>query len=139
RIIHFAGHGVYDDANPTDSALIFKGGRLKARDVPAPLYGGPIVYSNACESGVGYQTDELRSWSGLAAALIRAGAINYIGSLWPIFDESSLRIAERFYGLLNLGHSTGEALRQAKLEAFRANDPVWAALVQFGCPRNRLR
>lgn len=138
-IIHFAGHGRYDDNLPDESALIFSEGELVASDVPSPLRGSPIVYSNACESGLGRATEELSSWSGLAAAFVQAGAVNYIGSLWPIYDESSLRVAERFYGLLNVGHSTGEALRIAKFEAFNAGDPIWAALVQFGCPRNRLR
>jgi tetratricopeptide (TPR) repeat protein len=138
-IIHFAGHGQYNEEDPDESALVFSGGRLRAADVPVPLKGAPIVYSNACESGLGSATEELRSWTGLAAAFIQAGAVNYIGSLWPIYDESSLRVAEQFYALLNTGHSTGEALRRAKSVAFEAADTIWAALVLFGCPRNTLR
>jgi tetratricopeptide (TPR) repeat protein len=138
-IIHFAGHAEYNEVDPSESALLFSDGRLRAADVPVPLKGAPIVYSNACESGLGRATGELKSWTGLAAAFIQAGAVNYIGSLWPIYDESSLRVAEQFYALLNTGHSTGEALRRAKSDAFQAADTIWAALVLFGCPRNTLR
>lgn len=140
HIIHFSGHGSFDAQCPTESSIIFRGGRLRAADVPQRLAGFPIVFSNACETGIAYDIEEAgRGWSGLAAAFIEAGAVNYIGSLWPVFDESSRRLAEEFYSLLNLGHSSGEALRRAKLTAYSAGDSTWAAMVLFGCPRNKLR
>jgi hypothetical protein len=140
NIIHFSGHGAYDNDNPVESGLIFCEGKLQGTNIPSALKGNPIVFSNACESGVVYGTEDVcRGWSGLAAAFIESGAVNYIGSLWPIFDESSRRFAEKFYSLLNGGYSTGEALRRVKFDAFRAGDPTWAAMVLFGCPRNRLR
>ena len=80
-----------------------------------------------------------RAWNGLAAGFIHAGALNYLGSLWPILDEGSRKLAERFYALLVDGHSVGESLRRAKLQAFNERDATWAAVVLFGCPRNRLR
>jgi CHAT domain-containing protein len=85
-------------------------------------------------------------WSGLAAAFIAAGAINYLGSLWPIFDESSKRMSESFYRHLHTGTTVGEALQRARIETFAGGpgrdggrDATWAAYVLFGCPRNRLR
>ena len=140
QIVHFSGHGSYDDQHPTESSIIFRGGNLRAADVPANLAGFPIVFSNACDTGVVYNVAEAgRGWSGLAAAFIKNGAVNYIGSLWPIFDESSRRLAEEFYSLLNKGYSSGEALLRAKQTAYKSGDPTWAAMVLFGCPRNRIR
>ena len=65
--------------------------------------------------------------------------MNYLGSLRPVYDESSLQLADAFYGFLDKGVSAGEALRRAKQRAFGAGDPIWSDVVMFGCPRNRLR
>jgi hypothetical protein len=140
NIIHFAGHGLYDDEDENQSCLVFEHGRLRAADLTTRLRGFPIVFSNACETGVTSQSRSAgRGWTGLAAAFIAAGAVNYIGTLWPVFDDSSCRLSGRFYSLLSDGFSSGEALRIAREESYRSDDPTWAAMVLFGCPRNRLR
>lgn len=78
-------------------------------------------------------------WAGVASSFITDGAMNYLGSLWPIYDESSRRFAEIFYQQLLAGRTVGEALRQARQDAYARKDPIWAAYALFGCPRNRLR
>lgn len=138
-IIHFSGHGRYSDAAPDDAALVFRQGLLRPQDIPPFERAAPVVFGNACESGAAHAGDGLgQAWSGLAAGFINAGALNYLGSLWPVLDEGSRRLAERFYALLVDGHSVGESLRIAKLRAFSERDATWAAVVLFGCPRNRL-
>ncbi len=140
-IIHFCGHGRYSASTAGDTGLVFQQGLLRARDIPHFASAAPIVFGNACESGAARVGDDERlgrAWSGLAAGFIDAGALNYIGSMWPILDDGSRRLAERFYGLLVQGHSVGESLRRAKLHAFEENDPTWASVILFGCPRNRL-
>jgi CHAT domain len=142
HLVHFAGHGYYDEHQPTRSGLVFRKGILTPEDLKIPLRGAPIIFSNACETGrVGRNESPGggRGRSGLAAGFITSGAVNYLGSLWPIFDDSSRRIAESFYQHLRTGYTVGEALRQARLEAYSENDSTWAAFVLFGCPRNRLR
>jgi CHAT domain-containing protein len=80
-----------------------------------------------------------RGWSGVAAAFIERGAVNYLGSLWPIFDEGSRRVAEIFYRGVCRGETIGDALRDARQDAHGRHDLTWAAFVLFGCPRTRLR
>jgi CHAT domain len=139
QIVHFAGHGVYRDGDPTHSGLIVTDGIIAVSDLTLPLAGEPLVFSNACESGVlSNQADSGRAWSGLAAAFINAGAVNYLGSLWPISDARSQRLAESFYKDLLGKYATGEALRRARVAAFDRRDSTWAAYVLFGCPRTRL-
>jgi hypothetical protein len=142
NLVHFAGHGEYDGKHPDYSGLVFRDGVLAAKNLRTPLAGSPIVFSNACETGR-LSDQELaqgdRGWQGLAASFITQGAINYLGSLWPIVDDSSRRVAESFYMLLCQGVSVGEALRQARLQVYRGNDTTWAAFALFGCPRNRIR
>lgn len=139
QIVHFAGHGMYRDGDPAHSGLIVTDGIIAVSDLTLPLAGEPLVFSNACESGVlSNQADAGRAWSGLAAAFINAGAVNYLGSLWPISDARSQRLAESFYKDLLGKCATGEALRRARVAAFDRRDSTWAAYVLFGCPRTRL-
>ena len=142
NLVHFAGHGFYDPADPLRSGLVFRQGVLSPENLAEPLGGAPIIFSNACETGRLREEDGVggtRAWSGLAASFLALGAVNYLGSLWPVFDEGSRRVSETFYASLCEGHTVGEALRRAKLDAYERNDPTWAAFALFGCPRNRLR
>jgi hypothetical protein len=140
NIIHFAGHGLYDDQDANQSCLVFEQGKLRATDLTTRLRGFPIVFSNACETGVASQSQsDGRGWTGLAAAFVASGAVNYIGTLWPVFDDNSCRLSGRFYSFLIEGCSAGDSLRMARAEAYKSGDPTWAAMVLFGCPRNRLR
>jgi CHAT domain-containing protein len=139
QIVHFAGHGVYRDGDPEHSGLIVSDGIISERDLTISLAGEPLVFSNACESGIlSSQAEAGRAWSGLAAAFINAGAVNYLGSLWPVSDELSQRLAETFYRDVFDKYATGEALRRARVAAFDRRDSTWAAYVLFGCPRTRL-
>jgi hypothetical protein len=145
-LVHFAGHGRYDNTEPARSGLVFDSGVLTPTSLLEPLAGKPIIFSNACESGLidnhldgslGDRADT--SWTGLAATFLLRGAANYLGSLWPIYDDSSREIAETFYELLCRGTPVGEALRRARECVHAEKDPTWAAFVLFGCPRNRIR
>ena len=149
ELVHFAGHGVYDDEDPARSGLVFASGVLSSPGLLQSLAGTPIIFSNACHSGVldagGAGTDARpdargqSAWTGLAASFLLNGAANYLGSLWPIYDDSSRALAGEFYELLCAGTPVGEALRRARLAIHAAGDPTWAAFVLFGCPRNRVR
>lgn len=142
HLAHFAGHGSYDDTRPEQSGLIFRQGKLIPGNLTNTLQGMPMIFSNACETGrfsTIRPSGSGQGWGSIAASFIAQGAVNYLGSLWPIFDESSRNLAEEFYRRLCNGLPIGEALRIARLRVYTDNDPTWAAYVLFGCPRNRLR
>jgi hypothetical protein len=139
QIVHFAGHGVYRGGDSKHSGLIVSDGIISELDLTLSLSGEPLVFSNACESGIlSSQGKAGRAWSGLAAAFINAGAVNYLGSLWPVSDKLSQQLAESFYRNVFAKCATGEALRRAREAAFDRRDSTWAAYVLFGCPRTRL-
>jgi hypothetical protein len=138
--LHFCGHGRYRPDSQAETGLEFRQGLLRPQDVPPFGWTAPIVFANACESGATGSAAQLgRAWSGLAAAFIEAGALNYVGSLWLINDSSSQELADAFYTQLVDGCSVGESPRLAKLASYERGDAIWAAVVLFGCPRNRLR
>ena len=45
--------------------------------------------------------------------------------MWLVFDDGSRRIAQSFYEWLCAGEPIGEALRQARLDAYERGDPTW--------------
>lgn len=142
HLAHFAGHGSYDDERPEQSGLIFRQSKLTPSRLTNNLQGMPMIFSNACETGRLSNIKQAKGGQGresIAASFIAKGAVNYLGSLWPIFDESSRNLAEDFYRQLCNGLPVGEALRLARLRVHTDNDPTWAAYILFGCPRNRLR
>ncbi|MEO8391509.1 MAG: CHAT domain-containing protein [Chloroflexota bacterium] len=142
NVIHFTGHGLYDEQHPDNSGLVFREGIFRPQALGAHLVGLPLVFSNACETGLldNSGTSAARqTWVGLAATFIEQGAVNYLGSLWPIHDESSRRFAEIFYQYLLDGQTVGESIRAARQDAFTRHDVIWASFALFGCPRSRLR
>jgi CHAT domain len=141
HLVHFAGHGYYDPVRPERSGLQFHEGVMIPGEMSSDAVGAPIVFSNACETGLLTSVESSHgelAWSGLAASFIARGAVNYLGSLSPIFDDSSAQFASRFYRLLVDGKSVGEALLHARVFAYDHNDRVWDTYVLFGCPRNRM-
>jgi len=115
---------------------------MRPQELNSVLTSAPIIFGNACETGLVAPIasgGRERAWSGLAASFISSGAVNYLGSLSKIFDDSSCRFAQQFYKLLIAGDTVGNALLHARKSAYDSNDPIWKAYVMFGCPRNRLR
>ncbi len=75
---------------------------------------------------------------GLTQALFYAGARCVVLSLWPVHDQPTARLMERFYEALRGGQPPADALRTAKLSV-RRDDPAiygdpydWAAFVAIG-------
>jgi CHAT domain-containing protein len=101
------------------------------------LYGmrldAGLVCLSACQSG--------RSWIGagdelvgLARGFLHAGARNLVVSLWPVHDDSTVRLMDAFYARLGSGLAVEEALRAAMLELRRElpHPYQWAPFVVIG-------
>jgi hypothetical protein len=107
--LHFAGHCVYDPAEPDASGWIFSNGeRLSARELNRIDRIPGFVFSNACESGI---TPDRGRTAGLAPSFAEAfferGVTNFVCTAWPIDDLSARTFARVLYGHL-LGIATDE-------------------------------
>ncbi|MCP4717483.1 MAG: CHAT domain-containing protein, partial [Deltaproteobacteria bacterium] len=120
-MVHYAGHAVYDSAEPEKSGLLLDGGKMTSADIMKLVGGRPmpaLVFCNACQSG---QTEE---WAigndynqkifGIANAFLMSGVQHYVGTFWEILDEPGKRFAIEFYRALMDGATTGEAMQQAR-------------------------
>jgi hypothetical protein len=131
QVLHYAGHSVYDQANPRLSHLLLYGETKLMADELALLSAEKrmyLVFLNSCSTGT-FQNIGFSS-VGLAHAFVTAGVPYVLGMMWDISDLGASVLAEEFYRqLLAIGNPV-EALRRARVEAggsLEWKDPVWAA------------
>ncbi|MDX2205057.1 MAG: CHAT domain-containing protein [Hyphomicrobiaceae bacterium] len=116
---HFATHGGFSWANPTQSALQLAGGQrltigelLDRGDLGHPR----LVVLSACETGVFEFQRAPDEFTGLPAAFLQAGAAGVIGSLWPVDDIATALIMMKFYDLyIGQRMAPAPALRRSQL------------------------
>ncbi len=80
----------------------------------APLQKTNSVVAAACSTSVTHPA--LNEYLGMAAAFLQAGVGTYIGTLYPVSDEGSIRLIRELYRLhIQHGMSWSRSLRQAQL------------------------
>ena len=117
-VLHFIGHGEYNEQ--TDCGyLIFEnqdGGeqRLDSSTLRQIVCrrGIRLVCLNACETGRGGRQDFSR---GVAQALIAGGVPAVVANQYPVLDVSATAFSRHFYWALAMGHSIGDAAREARV------------------------
>lgn len=128
-IIHYAGHALFDDARPEQSALILAGanttGRLTAEAVNRlRLRSVRVVVLAACRTA---RAREGRSggFAGFSGALLAAGAGGVVGSLWEVDDRTTRALMIEFHrAYIQTQHrDPARALRAAQLKLMQRRDP----------------
>jgi hypothetical protein len=148
-VIHYAGHGEYDESTNRAGWVLDEACFLSAQEIFRVRQVPRLVFANACYSAVAGHFDDSRSQLvGLAQAFFARGIPNYIGTGWPVDDECACEFARRFYAKLlgltapdekgAMGVSPpatiGEALRSAR-EAVQKLKPAlstWGAYQHYG-------
>jgi pimeloyl-ACP methyl ester carboxylesterase len=137
-IVHFAGHGIFDEKNPHHGGWIFGTDCIlspreifRARRVPR------LVFANACFSAVvregkAISADEMnRQLAGLAEAFFERGVQNYIGAGWPVEDIPAVEFARVFYEKALTGETLGDALSEAR-RSILYDGSTWGAYQHYG-------
>lgn len=145
RIIHFATHGLVDEAHPERSGLVLTAdppnddGLLQARDIYGLHVDADLVTLSACETALG-QNVTGEGMIGLTRAFLYAGAGAVVASLWDIDDASTARLMQRFYANIGHGEPIDAALQHAKIEFIHGGGATarpfhWAAFIATGQAR----
>lgn len=120
RWVHVASHGIFDQQQPLDSALMLAAdatndGKLTAAELYRLRLNADLVTLSACETGVGRSLsgDEI---VGLTRGFLYAGASNIVASLWNVDDFATSLLMQQFYAQLRKGQDKREALRRAQIE-----------------------
>ena len=132
QLIHFAGHGSFDEDAPLQSQIRLSDHDLLPTDVRTFRQGlgsGPFVFLNACE--VGEQGWAFTGIGGWADVFCDVGCAGFIGPYWEVDDEVARLAALRFYNGLAAGKPVGEAIRDVR-RAFDepgpfVHHPTWLA------------
>ncbi|MGB1343515.1 MAG: CHAT domain-containing protein [Pseudomonadales bacterium] len=125
-IVHLATHG-YFDGDHANSFLLAHDDKITLDRLQSTLgarrfSSSPVdlLVLSACETAKG---DE-RAALGLAGVSLKAGARSTVASLWPIADEATAKLMQRFYESLQSGESKAKALQTA--QQMLLSDPEWA-------------
>ncbi len=137
-LIHYSGHGDFDEKNPDRSGWIFgKAHVLSAKDIFRARRVPRLIFANACFSGVvrsgkpfGLEESN-RSLAGLAQAFFERGVQNYIGTGWPVDDAAALTFAKAFYSEALEGADLGSSLAKARGEILDLGS-TWGAYQHYG-------
>ena len=122
-IVHFSAHGEFAPGDPERSGLVLHKQsesldpeHLTLSDVYNMQLDSYLVTLGACSSGIGdYASgDEV---IGLTRGFLYAGTPSVLASLWPVPNEPTVALMERFYAHLLRDHlDKADALRYAQLE-----------------------
>ncbi|MCX5695267.1 MAG: CHAT domain-containing protein [Candidatus Omnitrophica bacterium] len=144
-IIHFAGHGEYDQYNQKNSGWVLSDGKFNIQDILSmgqAVSLPALVFSNACNSAQGnasgiIEADYQKRYYSFASAFLFSGVRHYIGSIRKIDDFASLAFAKEFYHHLIFGKSVGESLRLSRIKLVRDYGLIslhWANYLLYGDP-----
>jgi CHAT domain-containing protein len=140
-VIHFSAHGEFTPGDPENSGLVLpmseeksKSKYLTLREVYDMRLDSYLVTLGACSSGIGdyVSGDEV---IGITRGFLYAGTPSVLASLWPVRNEPTLLLMDKFYTHLQQNDlDKADALRQAQLEVREhfASPADWAGFTLIG-------
>lgn len=139
RVLHYAGHAVFDDERPSRSMLVLSptaAGLATAGDATGMLTAGRIasldlrrtrlVVLSACET-VRAPSGRGGGFAGLAGAFLTAGAGGVVGAAWRVDDAATRALMDAFHRAYARVPDAARALRTAQLSLLRSHDPALRA------------
>jgi CHAT domain-containing protein/tetratricopeptide (TPR) repeat protein len=137
ELVHFAGHGRFDEEHPESSGLLLADGVLKVADIFNLELSTRLVVLSACETAGKEVNGE--GLVGLTRAFLYAGSPSVVVTLWRVADRKTSDLMVRFYANLDATGDEAQALRQAKLGLLGkggrfAHPYYWAPFILVGKP-----
>jgi CHAT domain-containing protein len=143
-VLHFAGHGFFDAADPGRSGLVCASGEvLRGTDVTRLGDLPALVFFNACEAARVRRprraTDASRLFAfrrstSVAEGFLNGGVANFLGTHWPVGDQAAFAFSTRFYERLLQGAALGECVLDARQRVLALGSIDWADYVLYGSP-----
>lgn len=147
KIIHLAGHGVFNDNDPCESGmLIGKNVLLTTREIIQMSAVPELVFVNCCFLGkTNGAAEELYSKryklaANIGTQLIENGVKAVIAAGWAVNDAAATAFTETFYQSMFAGYSFGDAVLKARKTVYE-NYPgtnTWGAYQCYGDPFYKL-
>jgi hypothetical protein len=162
-VIHYAGHGFFDEKRGQAGWILDQKCWLSAEDMFRVRQVPRLVFANACFSAVtpsglsasnGSDADPRKDFVGVAMAFFRRGIPNFVGTGWKV-DDPVAKICSQYFYALALGlqrpdarelpikpelMTIAAALRDARMETMRFDkkSSTWGAYQHYGRVSDRL-
>ena len=143
HILHLATHAYASRTDEVPPRILTADGAVNLRDIYGLTTKAELVTLSACNSNLG-QDARGEGVLSLGRAFSAAGATGVVASLWPVNDQATASIMDKFYAFLSSSSTRPGALRAAQLAYL--NDPAvpgylkspiyWAAFNYYGAPGN---
>jgi len=141
-VIHYAGHAMFDASDPGRSGILCSDKVLTGEDLAVVGNLPALVFFNACESGRVRKGPKsgppemggLQKSVSFAEAFLRGGIANFIGTYWPVGDDSAEAFAKTFYGGIVQGQAIGDALIAGRRAVQQLGSFDWADYIHYGDP-----
>jgi hypothetical protein len=153
RVIHLAGHGVYewplgDGTDATVTGMVLGNGMfLTAGEIGQMRQVPELVVVNCCHLGsvgTGANAPQTGTYHRLAASfateLIDIGVRAVVACGWAVDDTAASTFANTLYGRLLAGDTFGEAISAARWQTWNDHPAVntWGAYQCYGDPDYKL-
>jgi hypothetical protein len=136
HVIHYMGHGEFDDADGGMLAMELEDGSLDpvTGDVFAMwLADEPLrlVFLNACKSGTTSMRSGVHPFAGVATALIRERLPAVVAMQFPISDQAAIAFSRTFYERIAQGFPVDAAVTEGRKELYSSKQAEWATPVLY--------
>jgi len=119
HVVHFDGHGVYDEMQGLGYLLFendaHQSDRVDADRLGTLLFncGVPLMVLNACQSA---KQEKTNPYASVAARLIRSGVGSVLAMNYSVLVMAARKFVAAFYGALADGLTVGQAVDQGRFK-----------------------
>ncbi|MFN0052130.1 MAG: CHAT domain-containing protein [Planctomycetales bacterium] len=143
-IVHYAGHAEFNPDAPERSGILCAGQEILSGVDLTTIGNLPaLVFFNACESArlrkAAVASVKLQTSVSFAEAFLRGGVANFVGTYWPVGDDSAEAFAKTFYGGIVQGQAIGDALIDGRRAVQKIKSFDWADYIHYGDPDFRIK
>ncbi|KAK0718291.1 CHAT domain-containing protein, partial [Lasiosphaeria miniovina] len=113
KVFHFAGHGLVNPVDPTQSGLLLDDENITVEDfLDINIKSGApfLCVLSACLTGASDESLLEDEGLNLISSCQFVGFRRTIGTLWQVSDSVCVEVAEGFYAELGQGGMTGNAV-----------------------------
>jgi CHAT domain-containing protein/tetratricopeptide (TPR) repeat protein len=120
ELLHWSGHGLFDERDPLSSALVLEDRTRRSKWLPLRevicglrMECNSLSVLSGCETGL-LVPDLMDEYVSLPLGFLSAGSKCVVSTLWEIDDLSTALLFDRFYAQLRDGLSPAAALQSAQ-------------------------
>lgn len=149
KIIHMAGHGVYNKESPEASGMVI-GNKifLSTREIGQMSTVPELVFVNCCSLGEvdgveeQFYSERYQLAANIGVQLIQNGVKAVIAAGWAVNDDAAFDFTDQFYTAMFSGCTFGYAIQTARKYIYehydKSENNTWGAYQCYGDPFYKL-